>query len=100
MGYQISYEKEQIKKSKKQEKKVRMKIQPRWRKGIGLLLPVLLALCCLIPQFRSWLFQLLLPGDASVTAQALEDMLVAVEQGTPFREAMSTFCKDIIGGAA
>lgn len=99
MGYQISYEKEQIKKSVKQEKKEQMKIHPRWRKNTCLLLLVLLTCCCLVTQFRNWIVQLLLPGDGYVTAQALEDMLDAVEQGGSFREAMSTFCKEIIGGA-
>ena len=44
--------------------------------------------------------ELLLPGDADVTSQALENMVDHIVQGDSVQAALVTFCRKIIGGAA
>lgn len=41
----------------------------------------------------------LLPGDAAVTAAALQDLTAALKTGEPFVSALADFCRQVIQGA-
>lgn len=43
--------------------------------------------------------ELLLPGDAAVTAAALQDLTSALKTGEPFADAFADFCHQVIQGA-
>ena len=45
-------------------------------------------------------FDWLLPGDPDVTAAALEGLREGLAAGEPFVEAVTTFCREIVNGAA
>lgn len=100
MGFQISYGNDPVITYRKSEEKPMQFRKSRLLKCVCVCFFALLFVCCLIPQVRGWLVHLLLPGDSELTARALENMVFAIEEGIPVREAMVSFCKEIIGGAA
>lgn len=56
--------------------------------GIGGLMAIALHL--------PWARNLLLPGDAAVTAAALEDLAGNLQQGESLMDAITVFCRSII----
>lgn len=51
------------------------------------------------PQGAQALKELLLPGDAAVTAVALQDLTSALKCGRSFGDALTDFCLQVIQGA-
>ena len=51
------------------------------------------------PEGKSVLQEALLPGDASVTAQALENMMENLRSGEALGDAVVVFCQEIMDGA-
>jgi len=100
MSYQIIYGRMEAKKRKK-----RFRIRSNIGKkniaviSCGLVL-LLLVLMLVFPGNISLLRELLLPGDAEITAQALENMAEVIAQGESLQTALEAFCRQIIGGGA
>ena len=67
------------------------------RKSI-LIFFILLAIVAafLLPKTRQVLKKVLLPGDETVTAQALEDLVTDLRQGSGVSQAVEAFCREII----
>lgn len=51
------------------------------------------------PQGAQTLRAILLPGDAAVTAAALQDLTSALKTGEPLSNAFADFCVQVIQGA-
>ena len=99
MGYQISYGQAGVKKRKKWNiPKPRIEKQ-KMMAALCVILSMLLVAVCVIPQFRTYLRDLILPGDPSVTAAALEEMVDAIGEGQSVQAALTEFCRDILRGA-
>lgn len=93
MGYQISYDSGII---------CKKTIYPRRFKGKRWIISALLVIFTLIllfPTGRIWVRDLILPGNEAVTASALEELVQDIRQGTPFSEAITCFCQQIIYGS-
>lgn len=85
MGYRIVYG--------KQEKK----IIPF--KRIGVIAAVIAVSAMLLwPASRSAVAEILLPGDAEITAKALQTMAEELGEGQGIGEAVTAFCQEIIAG--
>ena len=85
MGYRIVYG--------KQEKKI---ISP---KKTGLIVTGIAVTALLLwPTGRSAVRELILPGDADVTAAALQNLVSELGEGQEFGEAVTAFCQEIIAG--
>jgi hypothetical protein len=85
MGYRIVYG--------KQEKK----ILPL--RKIGAIAAVIAVMAILLwPAGRSAVAQMLLPGDAEITATALQNMAKELGEGQGIGEAVTAFCQEIIAG--
>lgn len=85
MGYRIVYG--------KQEKKI---ISP---KKIGLIISAILVFAMLLwPSGRNAVRNLILPGDADVTAAALQKLVSELGEGQSIGEAVTVFCQQIIAG--
>lgn len=54
---------------------------------------------CWIGWSNSEIRQYLLPGDPQITEAALDQLILDVQNGEPFSEAITTFCKGIIENA-
>ena len=65
------------------------------RKGMMVIASLCLILL-LIGCFGLEKMQLLLPGDPSVTAQALDNMTEALSSGDSLKDAIVTFCQEIL----
>lgn len=92
MGYRITYENGHIHKKTVRSSQFRWK---RWGAGAAV---AALAVTLLIPRGRLWVREVILPGDAEVTAAALEGMVSDLREGEPMGEALETFCREIIHG--
>ena len=92
MSYQIVYgpQKRPIKKSNKQS----------LRTGIitGILLIAVLA-ALKITGYSHMIRQIILPGDAEVTASAFQNMTDALKNGNGLPQAITAFCETVIKGA-
>lgn len=86
MGYKIVYGKQKIRKFS-------------FKKCIILSCCALSAAMLLWPGGRSLLQELLLPGDAQVTASALETLVLELEQGGSMADAVTAFCQEVVAGA-
>lgn len=66
----------------------------RGRAGLLLLvgLLVVLILCNGLPDF-------LIPGDPHITKTAASEMVISMKSGTPVKDAVFVFCRQIIEGA-
>ncbi len=98
MGYQISYCQTGMKKRKKwriPEFKIN---KTHLLGGCCVLLCILLLTVSVIPQFRLFLRNLILPGDPDVTANALEQMVDAIGAGESVQTALTEFCRNILKG--
>lgn len=89
MGYRISYE--PIKKLRGAEKR---------RTRIGALVGIFFLLFLLMVNLfwaegAAVLRELVMPGDAAVTALALEEMSENLKEGIPLQEAVEGFCRSI-----
>lgn len=70
--------------------------------------PVMLALCFVLfiamthtfwPEGVEYLREIMIPGDNTVTLSALNHMTVELQAGTPVKDAVMTFCQEIMNGA-
>lgn len=91
MGYLIQYDpqwnkKYKIKRIFKLDKRIIFG-------GAGALILLLMAV---ITPIREWLWELIIPGDASVTTSAFTDMVKQVKSGESVSEAFTAFCKEIL----
>lgn len=94
MGYKIIYNPEE---KKKYPMKERSRIKLRWCIPVMLVLSFVLALGK--PQFRAKLEEWLIPGDSEVTKAAFSEMLGQLRVGENAVDAVTTFCRTIIGGS-
>lgn len=62
-------------------------------------LSFLLLTACFWNQGAQALRSFVLPGDAAVTAAALQDLTAALKTGEPFVNAFADFCHQVIQGA-
>ena len=92
MSYQIIYgpQKRPIKNSNKRSLRI----------GIitGILLIAVLA-AIKITGYGSMIRQIILPGDAEITASAFQNMTDALKSGNGLPQAITTFCETVIEGA-
>ena len=99
MGYQISYGQAGMKKRRKWNIP-KLKIEKsKIMTVFCVILSALLIAVCIVPQFRVYLRDLILPGDPAVTADALEEMVDAIGRGESVQAALTEFCRDILRGA-
>ncbi len=61
----------------------------------GVLLAALLLALVLTGRFLGW-GEYLIPGDATVTTLAFEQMVSSLADGAPAQEAFADFCREII----
>lgn len=87
MAYKISYG---------QEPKTKRKPGGKWIAGLVLLA---LGILARLMRWDEQLRQLLIPGNAAVTAAAFENMLAQLKQGQTVIEAFGGFCREVIQGA-
>lgn len=75
---------------------------PRKRKkGRPILMFILILLlfgAAVIPTSRAVLLELMIPGDAKVTAAAVEGLIGDMRQGERFDEAFTVFCEMVLNG--
>lgn len=53
----------------------------------------------MISDIRQWLWDILCPGDPSVTEAALTQMVTDIKNGNSVSDAITAFCTDIISHA-
>lgn len=83
MGYRITYEKQE--KGKIPRKKI-----------VLIMVGTIIAALLLWPAGRSCLRELILPGDAEVTAEAFQGLAEDLGEGESLGDAITAFCKEII----
>ena len=94
MGYRISYENGVIRKETRQKPRI------KWKKWALCVSTAALAVTLCLPRGRLWVRDLVLPGDAEVTAAALEGMVCDLRDGEPMGEALEAFCREILAGGS
>lgn len=95
MGYMIQYGPEQNHKYLSAANIVRRRV---W---LVVLTTIFVAvLFAVAATYRDFLIRCFLPGDAEVTTNALEDLISNFRAGIPFEDAVTTFCREIVGSAA
>lgn len=99
MGYQISYGQSGARKTRKSKLPTIMFDKTHLLASCCVLLCILLLAVCVIPQFRLFLRNMILPGDPDVTANALEQMVDAIGAGESVQTALTEFCRNILKGA-
>lgn len=87
MGYRITY-------GPVKRKKEKPRRWPVWMAGVAAL-----AVFVRIMGWDEVLLSFLLPGDPAVTAAALENMARSLGDGQGIAEAITGFCREIIGNA-
>lgn len=92
MGYQITYDRDVIKKKKMRVHKI------KWKRVALSVTAAALVVTLALPAGRLWIRDLILPGDEDVTAAALEGLAEDLSAGEPVGEAVETFCREIIAG--
>ena len=90
MSYSVTYGQDFFPKSKTKNKMSYPKAAIL--AGIVVLGAVLLS----VPQIRTSVQKILLPGDGAVTGQAMEAFAADMKSGTPFDEAARSFCLEIL----
>ena len=98
MSYQIIYGRE-----KPCKKISRFRHKLKSKKKVVCICCAILSLITLVyvfPGNAATIRDLFLPGDAEVTAMALENMAQSLVQGESMDAVLVTFCKEIIGGGA
>lgn len=85
MGYRIVYE-------KREKRKLPIK------KIMIFVLGAVTAAVLLWPASRNRLREWMLPGDAEVTAEALQGLVSDLGDGESLGDAVTAFCKEIIDG--
>lgn len=53
----------------------------------------------LISNVRTYLWELIIPGEAEITVSAFGEMLHEIEQGKSISKSLNTFCKEILVNA-
>ena len=89
MGYRVDYEPVQ-----KQKTNGRVIVLT-----VAFFLAFVLMRHVFFPGAESLLRELLLPGDAAVTAAAWEDLTLELRSGQPIGSAVENFCREIIRNA-
>ena len=93
MGYRVEYEEERACRGTQKSRR-------GWLVMAGMWFLIFLLLVTLFwPAGADVLRECLIPGDAAVTAAALEDLARDVRGGTGLGEALKTFCQAILAGA-
>lgn len=92
LGYRITYENGAIRRESCKKR------QMKWKKWVVGASAAALAVMLCIPKGRLWARDLVLPGDAEVTAAALEGMVCDLRDGEPMGEALEAFCREILAG--
>lgn len=90
MGYRIEYD------SGTAVKGAVHRSMLKTRRILILLTAVVVTAFLVLPTVRRSLRDLLLPGDDTVTAQALQGLVEDLRAGEPVSEAMEVFCREII----
>lgn len=88
MGYSIQYEAPKTAMQKY--------VQPRKKPVMLIVFLVILVACSLIPQAGHWLQQLVFPGSSEQTLAILEQSVADIRAGESVKEAIYTFCREII----
>ena len=99
MGYQISYGQSGARKTKKWKMSAIKLEKTHLLAFCCVLLCLLLLAVCVIPQFRLFLRNLVLPGNPDVTANALEQVVDAIGSGVSIQTALTEFCRSVLKGA-
>ena len=60
---------------------------------------ILISVLIRISGYHTYLIRLMLPGDPEVTALALDTLIQQLKEGSGLRDALTTFCAEIIQGA-
>lgn len=94
MGYYIQYDTD-IVKTEMQTRSAGKQIKLSW---IVILL-VTTILGCTAYSYKDAMQDFLLPGDAKVTAAALEALADDIRKGESFEEAVTAFCVEIVENA-
>lgn len=66
---------------------------------ISAITAIMILIFITIPQIKTGVLDLLLPGDAGVTGSAISAFADDLKNGVPVGEAASAFCKSIINNA-
>lgn len=93
MGYRISYT--AVRKVRGMEKRVVS--VPALAAGFLLLFCILVA--TFWPRGEEMLKKIIFPGDSQVTISALEDLRGQILEGVSLKDALQTFCAQILEGA-
>lgn len=95
MGYRVIYGK-----TRKVRRNTTSKVNSQKSLIIWSIALLAAAFICLIgwsdPGFR----QYLLPGDPRITETALDQLVVDIQNGESFSDAITTFCREIIDSAS
>lgn len=89
MSYQVVY-------PGNQEKQPKKKPAPFALMLCGCILAFVLLTVCFWPEGAQMMQKLLLPGDAAVTAAALEDFAAELQAGEQLSGALENFCRSIL----
>ena len=92
MGYRITYKRGIMEKKTFRDRRI------KWKSVAVTLLVLCLVGALAFPGGRLWLRDILLPGDADITAAALGSLVENLSAGEPVGEAVQTFCREIIHG--
>lgn len=90
VGYLIQYDPDM---NHKYPKSCHVRTKKIWGYVLGT--TVVVVLLVLSVKFRDSILLWLLPGDPSVTATALQDLIIDFRDGAPVGEAVSAFCQEI-----
>ena len=75
---------------------------PRPKNNSIVTVTAILVICCVLCAVAihagalPWVRDVLLPGDAGVTAAALENMVTAILDGSTLGDAITAFCQEIM----
>lgn len=95
MGYRICYDSSTVITKRMWNVRIWKKV---WIVGC-LFLAAITAALCIIPQSRSAVLELIVPGDSQATVQAMGNLVDAVGGGVPIGAALADFCRDILESA-
>ena len=90
MAYSVRYEPEWDLKQSFSRRKI---FKRSWIVGIVL---VVFGILSAFSQIRVWLWDILVPGDPKITAQAWSHMIVNISGGESLTDSIVSFCQEII----
>ncbi len=65
----------------------------KWMYIVALCLIVIIGL---VPGFRNWMWDFMIPGDPRITVAAFENMVSDVAAGENMSEVFAAFCREIL----